>query len=337
MSRPTPIPPWSGSRGRPSVSAVIPCFNAAAYIADTIDSVLRQSATVDEIIVVDDESTDGSGEIAAARSDRVRVIRQSNRGECGARNTGTLAAEGDVIAFLDADDLWHPRKIERQLQYLAAHPDVGAVTTGITTFRIDPAEELERAINKDSDLQSLTPLRLLTVPWISQSAIAIRREVARAALYPEGITDSGDMIQTVMMRQITRFGGVEEKLAHYRRHPAQTTGSGVHYARSLAYRIEWARRNYEVIGGRTPDDALRLFARAEFERVMQLYWNRELERFRRMRDELVKQWPIAEPPPDDLTRYVPPRLLARVVDMLDARTGNLRARIGRRPATQPAV
>jgi glycosyltransferase involved in cell wall biosynthesis len=113
------------------VSVVIPAHNAAATLDATLHSARAQSHRELEIIVVDDGSTDGTPTLAAqhaAADDRVRIVTQRNAGVAAARNTGWQAARSDVIAFLDADDLWAPTKIERQLQALrAAGPRAGLV------------------------------------------------------------------------------------------------------------------------------------------------------------------------------------------------------------------
>src|SRR4051812_12252844 len=93
-----------------SISAVVPCYNGEVFLAEALESISRQSRRVDEIIVVDDGSTDRSAEVAESWG--ATVIRQPNRGEGAARNRGIEAAKGDVIAWLDADDLWRPRHIE---------------------------------------------------------------------------------------------------------------------------------------------------------------------------------------------------------------------------------
>jgi len=112
----------------PMVSVVIPVHDAAAFVADAVASVREQSRPPDEIIVVDDASTDGSGEIAAALGADIRVIRhERNQTLPGARNTGVEACTGDIVVFLDADDLWAPDKTERQLALLDEHPDVSIV------------------------------------------------------------------------------------------------------------------------------------------------------------------------------------------------------------------
>jgi len=112
---------------RPPISVVIPAHNAAATIARALESVRAQAYAPLEVIVVDDASTDGTADAVRARSDRaVRlIVHETNRGPAAARNTGIFAAEGDWIAFLDADDEWRPGKLDRQVAALGAQP--GAV------------------------------------------------------------------------------------------------------------------------------------------------------------------------------------------------------------------
>jgi glycosyltransferase involved in cell wall biosynthesis len=106
------------------VSAVIPVYNGEQYLAEAIASVLAQDYRPLEVIVVDDGSTDRSGEIAQSYP-LVRCIRQPHLGVSAARNAGIAAAGGEFIAFLDADDVWMPDKLTVQVGYLLAHPDVG--------------------------------------------------------------------------------------------------------------------------------------------------------------------------------------------------------------------
>jgi glycosyltransferase involved in cell wall biosynthesis len=102
------------------VSVVIPCYNAERYIARAIESVLAQTRPADEIIVVDDGSTDSSADVIRRYGNRVRRAYQENAGVAVARNAGIGLARGRWIAFLDADDEWFPEKLERQLGVLSA-------------------------------------------------------------------------------------------------------------------------------------------------------------------------------------------------------------------------
>ena len=102
----------------PLVSAIIPTYNRAHIICEAVDSILGQSYTNLEIIVVDDGSKDDTLERLQHYGDRVRIVTQQNAGPSIARNRGIAIARGDLIAFLDSDDLWLPTKIERQVNLL---------------------------------------------------------------------------------------------------------------------------------------------------------------------------------------------------------------------------
>ena len=109
----------------PRISVVIPAFNRAHLVGDAIRSVLDQDRPADEIIVVDDGSTDETAAVAAAFP--VRVVRQENRGIGGARNRGIEESSGDLLAFLDSDDLWMPNRLSVQLRRLSEVPTVDMV------------------------------------------------------------------------------------------------------------------------------------------------------------------------------------------------------------------
>jgi glycosyltransferase involved in cell wall biosynthesis len=109
------------------ITAVIATYNYGRFVTEAVESVLAQTYANVEIIVVDDGSTDDTRQRLAPYADRLRYIYQDNQSVAAARNTGIRAARGDFIAFLDADDLWHPQKLELQTRYLAGHPAVGLV------------------------------------------------------------------------------------------------------------------------------------------------------------------------------------------------------------------
>jgi glycosyltransferase involved in cell wall biosynthesis len=108
------------------ISVIVPVFNGEAFLPAALESVLAQTHRSLEVIVVDDGSDDSSAEVVSAFPG-VRCLRQSNQGHAAAKNAGVLAARGQLLAFLDADDLWAPTKLHTQLDYLKAQPEVGAV------------------------------------------------------------------------------------------------------------------------------------------------------------------------------------------------------------------
>lgn len=118
------------------VSVIIPVYNGAPFLAEAIHSVLRQNYERLEIIVVDDGSTDDTADVAARFAARIRFVQQDNRGPSAARNRGLEMARGDVIAFLDADDLWPGEKLNRQLDYLRRHPQTEVVTGRVQVMKL---------------------------------------------------------------------------------------------------------------------------------------------------------------------------------------------------------
>lgn len=109
------------------VSVIIPTYNRAGRCKTAVESVLSQTHGNVEVIVVDDGSKDGTGDIIRGMDDRVKYISQANAGVSAARNKGLAAATGDYIAFLDSDDAWLPWKLEAQLSVLESFPEVGMV------------------------------------------------------------------------------------------------------------------------------------------------------------------------------------------------------------------
>jgi len=111
----------------PKVSVIIPTYNCAQYICDAVDSVLAQTYRDFELIVVDDGSTDNTRELLLGYGDQLQYIYQENKDITGARNTGIENSDGQYLAFLDADDMWLPNKLDRQVRLLDDAPEVGLV------------------------------------------------------------------------------------------------------------------------------------------------------------------------------------------------------------------
>jgi glycosyltransferase involved in cell wall biosynthesis len=131
----------------PKISVVIPAYRAARTIGRAVDSVLAQSHAPNTILIVDDGSPEDLATALTGYGGRVQLVRKANGGAASARNFGLDRCEGELIAFLDADDYWAPRKLERQLAVLDRHPEVGVVAG---RFWIqDPGRE--RVVNRAGD------------------------------------------------------------------------------------------------------------------------------------------------------------------------------------------
>jgi glycosyltransferase involved in cell wall biosynthesis len=136
------------------VSVIVPVYNGSEFLLEAITSIQGQTYRPLEIIVVDDGSTDSTPQLIAALGSEIRSIRQDNAGPSAARNAGLRLVHGEVIAFLDADDLWPPDKLSTQVQYLRDHPHIDMVMGGIQPV------ELPGAIHRDFrfDIQQEAPV-----------------------------------------------------------------------------------------------------------------------------------------------------------------------------------
>ena len=129
----------------PLITCIIPVFNGERYLREALESVFAQTYRPLDVVLVDDGSTDNTVAIASTYAGRVRYVHQHNLGPAAARNKGIQAARGEFLAFLDADDLWHPEKLERQITRFQTRPDLGYCVTYCQNFWIpDLQAEAER-------------------------------------------------------------------------------------------------------------------------------------------------------------------------------------------------
>ncbi len=128
----------------PAVSFIIAVYNGEKYIAEAIDSILKQTLPALEVIVVDDGSTDATSDVVQTYGEPVKYVHQRNAGQSAARNRGVRMARGDYIAFLDADDLVHPKKLERQLPELENNADLAMCDAYVLNFWSDDVPEDQR-------------------------------------------------------------------------------------------------------------------------------------------------------------------------------------------------
>lgn len=170
----------------PSVSIVIPTYNRAGFLKEALESVLAQTVGCWEAVVVDDGSTDGTEAVVKSFADpRIRYIRQPNRGVSAARNRGIEEARFDTIAFLDSDDLWMPDKLERQLGFLAAHPEVGFLYGQIERHYLDSGV---RKILPEKHASSYAELLELGNITFTPTVIIKRKCLAQTGLFDTNLT-----------------------------------------------------------------------------------------------------------------------------------------------------
>ena len=159
----------------PLVSVIVPAYNASRFLPESLPSVLAQTWTDFELIVVNDGSTDDTVACVEAFTDpRIRLVTQANRGLAGARNGGIRVARGTFIALLDADDLWHPEKLARHVAHLQANPAIG-VSYSASAFMDDEGRDMH--LMQSPKLRGVIPRDVfLRNPVGNGSAPVIRRQ-----------------------------------------------------------------------------------------------------------------------------------------------------------------
>ncbi|MBV9469465.1 MAG: glycosyltransferase family 2 protein [Abitibacteriaceae bacterium] len=205
----------------PAVSVIIPVYNRSRYLTQAIDSALNQTLPPAEIIVVDDGSTDNTPDVMGSYGHRIRSVRQTNAGVSAARNTGLRMAEGDLIAFLDSDDIWLPQKLELQVKRFMAEPDIGAVHCGVMDIDAEG-----NPLNRHPDgLEGWLAKEMLLIRGPSILCPGSTGLISRAALEVAGEFDVGisaaedwDFFYRIALRY--KIGYVPEVLMYYRHHGA---------------------------------------------------------------------------------------------------------------------
>ena len=144
------------------ISVVIPAYNAAATIEATLDSVLRQTVQPDEILVLDDGSTDETSSVLHAYKQRITVLRQENRGVASALNALCGQAQGDLVAILGSDDIWHAGYLEMQSRLFGSYPTASALFTGhVDFYGEDNYEWVGDPLEPAADVELITSVTFL--------------------------------------------------------------------------------------------------------------------------------------------------------------------------------
>ena len=210
-----------------TISVVIPAYNAERTLAAALDSVIAQTRHADEVIVVDDGSTDATAAIAGAYGPPVRCLSLANGGVARARNAGIAAAGGDLVAFLDADDVWLPEKLARQSELMETRAEVGLCFTAVQ--RSDErlvALEVLPACDYDDFCEAL--LLFSNVVQTSSSTSVVRRELlSTCGGYDPRFSQCADWDLAIRLSLLTTFAPIDEPLVIYRTSPANMS-SDIH-------------------------------------------------------------------------------------------------------------
>lgn len=195
------------------ISVVIPAYNAARFLPRCLASVLAQTHSAEEILVVDDGSTDDTAAVASSFGG-VRVLSRSNGGLSAARNTGIQSATGDWIALLDADDLWAPEKLAAQAERV--RPDTVLVYTGIRVFGEDGVHQVCTAMDPAEARKALRYRNPIT----PSSVIARREALLRDGGFREDLRACEDWEMWVRLQRGGDFSAVPEALTEYYVYPS---------------------------------------------------------------------------------------------------------------------
>lgn len=235
------------SVSRPTVSVVMPVYNGEQYLIEALDSVFQQSFQSFELIVVDDGSTDATLAILESYGDRLTVIRQKNGGHAAARNVALKVAQGNWIAMIDADDLWHATKLEEQLA-LAELTSADVIYTAARNF--EDSSRVDDVTFRDSQCPNGDVFcNLLLDNFITHSSVLIRKDALIAVGgYDETLKTTCDWdLWLRMSASGVQFAGVHQPLTSYR---WRSTSWSRNHQRTCTDRLTVVRKAMTTARGR---------------------------------------------------------------------------------------
>lgn len=206
---------------KPQVSVLMAVYNNARFLPAAIDSILNQTLTDFEFLIIDDGSTDRSGKILekyAAQDARIRLTRRENRGVAKTRNELIHQAQGEFLAVMDGDDIALPDRLAQQVEFLKHHPEV--VCVGGAQNWIDEAGRIlihREVLEQDREIQSLA-LSGIT-PINHPCALIQRSALLQAGGYDETMATVGDLDLFLRLGEVGRLANLKQTVLHYRLHP----------------------------------------------------------------------------------------------------------------------
>jgi len=245
-----------------SISVVITSYNHAPYLRACIESALNQTRAPDEVIVIDDGSTDGSRAVIESFGAAIRPVFQENRGTYAALNAGIALASGDWIAIHNSDDVWEPEKLARQAQIAAACPDAGLVHTGVRYIDAEgrPYDAPPGANLSDyhaPPCADALPTMIHSQQVVISSVLVSRRVWEQVGGFDARYLGMGDWDFCLRVSQSFPFGFVDAPLTLVRKHAAS---AGMDPNRLP---VDWSDRDWRILARETMPAAARcLFAKA---------------------------------------------------------------------------
>ena len=302
----------------PRVSVIITSYDCARFVGRALRSALEQTYTDYEIILADDGSTDDTRDVVMRCGPKVRYLYQPNRGLSAARNLALSAATGDLIAYLDADDMWYPQKLDQQVRFLDENAHCGLVHTDVDV--VDEHDQVVRPRFNHTPTREVPQghclFELLRRSHMQILTVLVRHDlVQRVGLFDERLQGVQDYLQWILVAMEGQaFGYIDQPLAMYRWRAGSLSSSTRRMNEDLVkmFRILLAEKALERRCGAEAAETVR-------DRLYELgrdlaYQDRvegETGRARQRLLELIREWPLRQELYSDLLRAsLPPALVA---------------------------
>lgn len=280
---------------KPLVSVIIPTYNSASFVAQSVESVLQQTYENIEIIVVDDGSTDDTETVLAPYKDKIRYIKKTNGGPSAARNLGITEAKGEFIAFQDADDIWLPEKAALQVEHFQQNSHFGVVFTGSVRFNENGL--LDSNIRKGYTVPTgMVFDRLLTEHFVAMPSVMVRKScLDEIGLFEETLIGNEDFNLYLRLARKYAFGFVNQVLVRIRIHKNNLSDN-------LEQMCEDEIKNLEKIDSMFPDAQIpkRKLSAGIYARFGRYYFSQQrfdkasacFQKAFRLSPLLVHTWPL---------------------------------------------
>ena len=214
----------TSSSSKPCVSVILPIYNNAALVPEALESALNQTFQDFEIIAVDDGSTDNSAQVLRSYEPRIRVFQQANGGASSARNLAIREAQGEFIAFLDADDIWELNKLELQVAAFRADEKVGVCYSECVLF--DTQKTWDANFGSNPHTSGMIFDAILAKHFISMSSVMIKRScLDDVGLFDESLIGSEDYNLFLRLAKKYPYKFLETSLVRLRCHDGNLSGN----------------------------------------------------------------------------------------------------------------
>src|SRR3990170_628175 len=229
----------------PEVSVIIPAYNSAQFIGEALQSVFAQTFKDYEILVVDDGSTDHTRKIISEYGDKIKYIFQENAGPAKARNRGIIDAVGIYVAFLDADDLWLPTKLEKQVSMFRQDPELAMVFTENSSFNENGV--LHTSVGKRKRLmKGNIPRNIFLRSGVATPTVMVRKEIFNeVGLFEEELYMGEDDNMWVRIAANFKVELIDEPLVKVRYHQKKTTADKSRLYESIETNIKLLSYRYK--------------------------------------------------------------------------------------------